>query len=286
MVPFADLFNHHYNPHVTLQSDDIVCPSCGSFEECPHDSEGASSQQSPKASRTKFTQKATTDDNTVEIIATEVIADDAGEVYNTYGARLSNAQLLVNYGFSIDSNEDDRVSWFSVASVLAGTGLDLSMFDKTAIEASWRALLPELVSIRPGISDPLNRISQDYYEGSVLYPSLSSHSSYKPAHELLYIDADAAVSPPLWTLLLLAKYHTEDKTASSSATVAESPVESVQQLIQALCKHRLKSLKGATWSIDELWERHAVSLRALLPFGHLADATIRTHKAKVLNKPY
>ena len=33
------------------------------------------------------------------------------EVFNTYGERLTNAQLLVRYGFVLDSNENDIIVW-------------------------------------------------------------------------------------------------------------------------------------------------------------------------------
>lgn len=34
-----------------------------------------------------------------------------GEVFNTYGETLSNAQLLLRYGFILDVNENDQVLW-------------------------------------------------------------------------------------------------------------------------------------------------------------------------------
>ncbi|KIK69593.1 hypothetical protein GYMLUDRAFT_512401 [Collybiopsis luxurians FD-317 M1] len=33
------------------------------------------------------------------------------EIFNTYGEHLTNAQLLVQYGFALDVNDNDRVSW-------------------------------------------------------------------------------------------------------------------------------------------------------------------------------
>lgn len=33
------------------------------------------------------------------------------EVFNTYGASLSNAQLLARYGFALEANEHDIISW-------------------------------------------------------------------------------------------------------------------------------------------------------------------------------
>lgn len=44
------------------------------------------------------------------------------QVFNTYGENLTNAQLLVQYGFSLDGNENDCISWdldelFSIATL-------------------------------------------------------------------------------------------------------------------------------------------------------------------------
>jgi len=33
------------------------------------------------------------------------------EVFNTYGEKLTNAQLLVRYGFALDNNENDCITW-------------------------------------------------------------------------------------------------------------------------------------------------------------------------------
>jgi hypothetical protein len=35
----------------------------------------------------------------------------ASEVFNTYGARLTNAELLVRYGFVLDANDNDILTW-------------------------------------------------------------------------------------------------------------------------------------------------------------------------------
>lgn len=49
-------------------------------------------------------------DDTCEMVANDFI-DPFSEIYNTYGEELTNAQLLVRYGFTLDSNENDIISW-------------------------------------------------------------------------------------------------------------------------------------------------------------------------------
>jgi hypothetical protein len=48
--------------------------------------------------------------NTCDMVANAFIAAGA-EVFNTYGPALSNAQLICQYGFALDGNEHDDVSW-------------------------------------------------------------------------------------------------------------------------------------------------------------------------------
>jgi hypothetical protein len=64
------------------------------------------------------------------------------EVFNTYGEKLTNAQLLLRYGFSLDSNENDCITW---------EWNDLWTFAATALDGEpggiSRADLPRLESV-------------------------------------------------------------------------------------------------------------------------------------------
>lgn len=48
--------------------------------------------------------------NTCEMVTNAPVIP-FGEVWNTYGETLTNAQLLVRYGFLLDSNENDIIAW-------------------------------------------------------------------------------------------------------------------------------------------------------------------------------
>ncbi|CAK5274516.1 unnamed protein product [Mycena citricolor] len=97
MVPIADAFNHVQENHVHLQSDYEVCPECGSLRQCIHDG----GEDLPSE---------TWEDDCLEMISNRPI-ESGVEVFNTYGEMLSNAQLLLQYGFILDGNENDRVTW-------------------------------------------------------------------------------------------------------------------------------------------------------------------------------
>ena len=49
-------------------------------------------------------------DNTCEMVAIAAVAQGE-EIFNTYGASLSNAELLMRYGFMLDSNDNDVLTW-------------------------------------------------------------------------------------------------------------------------------------------------------------------------------
>ncbi|KAI9440492.1 SET domain-containing protein [Lactarius indigo] len=105
MVPIADAFNHSQDHTVHLESDYDVCTFCGSLSECPHDTENREDMAVP-ASRAD----AADPENTCEMVANAPAAPGE-EIFNTYGASLSNAELLMRYGFMLDANDNDVLTW-------------------------------------------------------------------------------------------------------------------------------------------------------------------------------
>lgn len=123
------------------QSDYDVCPICGATDICPHDETTGTSN----IGSSRSADLASLDSDNLEMSVASPIPPQT-EVYNTYGAHLSNAQLLAQYGFLLDSNENDRVplhplspydipSIMSICSRLATVpGLDSSSLIETATE--------------------------------------------------------------------------------------------------------------------------------------------------------
>ncbi|KAA1468756.1 SET domain-containing protein [Dentipellis sp. KUC8613] len=108
MVPVADAFNHTQDHHVHLETEYDVCAECGSLSECPHDDDltaGPPDLVPPGAS-----QAGPDVDNSCEMVSNAPIQANE-EVFNTYGEKLTNAELLVRYGFALDGNENDIISW-------------------------------------------------------------------------------------------------------------------------------------------------------------------------------
>jgi len=95
-----------------------VCPVCGSLFECPHDDEAVGEKLSQRnmpefEMHRKEIQSSVKEhhaDDTCDMVANALISPFS-EIYNTYGEDLTNAQLLVRYGFLLDHNENDIISW-------------------------------------------------------------------------------------------------------------------------------------------------------------------------------
>ncbi|TIB75009.1 SET domain-containing protein [Wallemia mellicola] len=85
LVPVADLFNHTEESTVEFESDTLVCGCCGNLS-----------------------HSQTNDKQTVDIVTIETI-EPHQELFNSYGDTLSNVQLAMDYGFTLDANEFDRV---------------------------------------------------------------------------------------------------------------------------------------------------------------------------------
>ncbi|KAI0343152.1 hypothetical protein BDW22DRAFT_1241280 [Trametopsis cervina] len=107
------------------QSEYDVCVSCGSIEQCPHDQEDTDrgSAITPSldttTSRPDYTMTGityapkatdTTEVDTCDMVSNLPIPPHS-EVFNTYGEHLTNADLLSRYGFALEGNENDVVSF-------------------------------------------------------------------------------------------------------------------------------------------------------------------------------
>jgi SET domain-containing protein 6 len=49
-------------------------------------------------------------ENTCEMVVNAAITPGS-EIFNTYGSKLTNAELLVRYGFMLGANDNDVLTW-------------------------------------------------------------------------------------------------------------------------------------------------------------------------------
>ena len=110
------------------------------------------------------------------------------EVFNTYGETLTNAQLLTQYGFTLDANENDCITWdlSEVYQLLAGR---ISENDHRLEQLSsvWNDVLPKAV--------------QDRMFESVDSELIYFHS--EGANREFCLNGDGKISHQLWVLLAL-----------------------------------------------------------------------------------
>ncbi|TIA91412.1 hypothetical protein E3P99_01108 [Wallemia hederae] len=106
LVPIADLFNHVEESNIAIESDLVVCECCGQLR-------GTCIKRSDSSTSASQSQ-------TLDIVTTST-AESAEELYNSYGDALSNVDLALEYGFVLDANESDRVTFEECGSVSAET---------------------------------------------------------------------------------------------------------------------------------------------------------------------
>ncbi|KAL8281185.1 hypothetical protein RQP46_006543 [Phenoliferia psychrophenolica] len=123
LVPLFDLFNHSTDsPHVHLESHEWVCAICGHWSWCEHERDDDPAG-APTDATTAPVRSTEDEDERIELVAHADVAAGT-EIFNTYGEALSNARLLIEYGFLSEANPWD-VSIFSLDEVL-GRSSDLS----------------------------------------------------------------------------------------------------------------------------------------------------------------
>jgi N-lysine methyltransferase SETD6 len=162
-----------------LQSDYNVCPECGSLQECPHDRD----PEDPANETKPISMTGAQDENHdlyYEMVSNAGIPPHS-EIFNTYGEDLTNAQLLMQYGFVLDINENDHLCW-TMDEILQ------IISPGESAEKVWR----HVAAVLPRISEdhPLYDTSQlTYYEPSTV--------------ERLCLNDEGMVSHQLWTVLFV-----------------------------------------------------------------------------------
>ncbi|CAE6454752.1 unnamed protein product [Rhizoctonia solani] len=256
MVPIADAFNHIGENQVHIETDFDVCPICGSLQSCPHDEDD---QQIPSLSEGK-----TDLENTCDMVM-NAPASAGDEIFNSYDTNLPNSTLLARYGFILEGNEHDYVSWDAVS-------LPPSMQGYT------RAPSEEFTGI--WTEELLNDTSlvYDYHNtpGTSVYTDSTWHIP-NPTKPHYRVNSDGLVSIDLWTaaavcsvkmaggnhlgsiskhsLMELARVqvaleNSENTDAGDLATVWLQ-LRILANLVQDLCRSRLEGMYRPELSIPE-----------------------------------
>ncbi|KAL0580042.1 hypothetical protein V5O48_001977 [Marasmius crinis-equi] len=226
MVPVADAFNHIRDNQVHLESAFDVCPDCGSLRQCIHDRENERNEFEPTSLSTEEDEEelyytmATTTYIPMGIGGTRTRT----EIFNTYGSHLSNAQLLNQYGFILDANEADFIS-FDVEGVLRVLEVRTEM------------------DVRKVWMERLNGVKEEVGETEVLYVSEKASD--------LRINSDGRITIGLFFLLCVAVGVVDDQGLKQLLEAGGSEGERgdhgqeiapLARSIVTLCEHRLGEL--------------------------------------------
>ena len=129
-------------------------------------------------------------DNTCEMVANAHVAPGA-EIFNTYGASLSNAELLVRYGFMLDANDNDVLTWTSE-----------EILDAAGAALSDPHLCPWEGEIGHGVC--MEILPNWHYDKGWSDSELVVDSQLEKNGNALYMTADGALSHELWVGIALA----------------------------------------------------------------------------------
>jgi hypothetical protein len=205
-----------------LQSDFDVCLECGSADECEHDradqadgmkrSPSSSDVRAPRFTAVVWLISPQQVENTCEMVTNAFIPAGA-EVFNIYGPLLGNAQLICHYGFALDGNEHDVVSWDAaeLADALPST-LHETQRRYAAELREWRQDAPS-------------------WEDSDLIFVIDRRES-SPARSHL-VDADGCISRELWiwaAATALAQETSSMNTLPAAANLADEQIRLERQL--------------------------------------------------------
>jgi N-lysine methyltransferase SETD6 len=238
-----------------------VCTSCGSLSECPHDADA-------REDIIALALRGDTADpeNTCEMVANAAIAPGE-EIFNTYGARLSNAELLVRYGFMLDANDNDILTW--------------------SIEEIWDAAGAALADSQPRRWDNeagyglCMEILRDWqYDVGWTDSELVIDTELDENSNPLYMTADGVLSHKLWLAIALATLQRQGTNLGLAQT---------HQLLRSLAWAQTQLERGQTMTrsegIDEEDgddDAYRVRARTVLS-PHRSMLTLKMGKIKLYN---
>ncbi|ELU43617.1 SET domain-containing protein [Rhizoctonia solani AG-1 IA] len=176
MVPIADAFNHIGEN----QTDFDVCPICGSLQSCPHDEEEIQGSSN-------LTEGKTVLENTCDMVMNAPVST-GDEIFNSYDTSLPNSTLLARYGFILEGNEHDYVSWDTTHLPPSMQGCTASLLEELA--GTWTE---ELLNASSLVYDFRNPFGSSVHTDSTLYVQ-------GPAHRVpcYRINSDGLVTIELW----------------------------------------------------------------------------------------
>jgi len=190
LVPLADAFNHLNPPDNQVElvcgEHDWVCQVCGKSEECIHDVSNIDTQRRVVAS---IHSQEEEEGETVDMVTTRTTPTESGEeLFNSYGSGLGNSRLIAEYGFKLEANEWDLISFDveEVRQVMRESGFIVYAPATREVENESRS----------------NQIQAEDEEEEHPLIATNTSASTEDSRPLLHFDADAKLSRTLWETLV------------------------------------------------------------------------------------
>lgn len=208
-------------------------------------------------------------ENTCEMVVNAAVAPD-GEVFNTYGAKLTNAELLVRYGFMLDSNDNDILTW--------------------TIEEVWDAAGSALTNVPPrrrdddaGYATCMEILRDWQYDAGWGDSDLVIDTEPDENRNRLYMTADGVLSHKLWLAIALVSLRGQGMTIEAAQ---------IRQLMARVARMQIQMEQGQTRARnegsdndddddDEAYEVRASVIHDLLAHA-LADIKNAEHQIKIM----
>ena len=167
-------------------------------------------------------------ENTCEMVVNAAVAPD-GEVFNTYGAKLTNAELLVRYGFMLDSNDNDILTW--------------------TMEEVWDAAGSALTNVPPrrrdddaGYATCMEILRDWQYDAGWGDSDLVIDTEPDENRNPLYMTADGVLSHKLWLAIALVSLRGQGMTIEAAH---------IRQLMARMARMQIQMEQGQTRARNE-----------------------------------
>lgn len=157
---------------------------CGSLSQCAHDEESPAIDSDTGRKLTNLS-KTHSDLDTCDMVTNRPI-EPGRQIFNTYGESLTNAQLLARYGFALDGNENDIISW-ELSELEAPQGMD---------SRSFVSLVDQVIRIWPRFTGWQE--SNLVYQPTTAFLPGSLEGGIGRHQPALCVNGDARISHQLW----------------------------------------------------------------------------------------
>lgn len=171
------------------------------------------------------------------------------EIFNTYGEHLTNAQLLLRYGFILDVNENDCVTWTLTDVTVFAHRLWSLEIDTSLVQDLWS----RIINHQNHDWSPFSESQLVFWDTSPLNPPLDAGSAPR-----FIVNAEGKTSFDLWLYITLLVYiygESGDGRLSAEATdstISKMQLEKVSEFVKdiAALQFTLESESGGPDSKD------------------------------------